>query len=228
MSMSVELSAQVRRAFQTLTADLTRVFGDRLIAVVAYAPTRAAAFTRTLDASDLDALSVLADVWHKSGLETPLLLTAHEFERSLDAFPLEYHAIIDRHVVITGTPPFAGVSVRREELRRACEVQAKGHLVHLRQSWVDAGGHGDALMHRLADSALPLRVLLAHVAALDGQAGTDLAAFGAARCGANADVLRAVLALEEHPENARALLPRVAEYLQACEQIWTFVDGWRA
>lgn len=226
--MSLELSAHAQRAFRAMAADLTRVFGDRLIAVVAYAPNRGAAFTQSLDASDLEALSVLAEAWHKSGLETPLLLTADEFARSLDAFPLEYQAILDHHVVIAGAPPFAGVSVRREELRRACEAQAKGHLIHLRQSWVDTAGHGDALAQRLEASALPLRVLLSHVASLDGHAGTDLAAFGAERCGANAEVLRAVLALEAQPDDARALLPRIAEYLRSCEKIWAFVDGWRA
>ena len=93
--MSLELSPHSRRAFAALAADLARVFGDRLVAVVAYAPKRAAAFTRTLEAADLDALSVLADTWHRSGLDTPLLLTADEFVRSLDAFPIEWVEIRD-------------------------------------------------------------------------------------------------------------------------------------
>jgi len=46
--------------------------------------------------------------------------------------------------------------------------------------------------------------------------------------GAKADGLRAVLALETHPDDARALLPRVADYLRSCEKIWAFIDGWRA
>lgn len=211
-----------------MAEDLARVFGDRLVAVIAYAPERAAAFTRTLDGNDLEALSVLAEAWHKSGLETPLLLTADEFARSLDAFPIEYQAIIDRHVVIAGAPPFDGVRVRTDELRRACEAQAKGHLIHLRQSWVDAAGHSDVLMQRVAGSALPLRVLLSHVATLVGEPTADLAAFAAARCGANADLIRAVLALETQPDGARAIVPRMSEYLHSCEQIWAFVDGWRA
>ena len=40
-------------------------------------------------------------------------MTPDEFRRSLDAFPLEYQAILDRHTVIAGTPPFAGVDGRR-------------------------------------------------------------------------------------------------------------------
>lgn len=211
-----------------MAGDLTRVFGDRLVSVVAYARTRSAAFTRSLAAADLEALSVLADTWHRSGLETPLLLTIDEFERSLDAFPIEYQAIIDRHVVITGTPPFAGVRVATEQLRRACEAQAKGHLIHVRQGWVDAGGHSEELARRLVASALPLHVLLSHVAGLTGHAADNPAAFAAARFGADADVIRAVLALEEHPEGAPAVLHRLPDYLAACEHVWTFIDGWQA
>ena len=226
--MLLELSSHTRRAFTALAGDLARVFGDRMVALVAYAPTRGAAFTTSLDAADLDALSVLASTWKKSGLETPLLLTADEFQRSLDAFPIEYQAIIDRHVVIAGTPPFAGVTVPLEELRRACEVQAKGHLIHLRQAWVETAAHPHEMAHRLAASALPLRVLLSHVARLDGHAGQDLAAFAAGRFGADADILRAVLSLEDQPDGADALLPKLKNYLTACEHVWAFVDGWHA
>jgi len=228
MAISLELSTPVRRAFTALAADLSRVFDTRLVSVVAYAPQRSAAFTTTIEAADLDALSVLTETWHKSGIETPLLLTADEFQRSLDAFPIEYQAIIDRHVVIMGTPPFAGMAVRPEELRRACEAQAKGHLIHLRQAWVEAAGHGDQLARRLIASAMPLHVLLSHVATLDGHAGADLAAYAATRFGKDADVLGAVLALETQPDGARALLPRMSQYLSACEHVWAFVDGWHA
>lgn len=228
MGISLDLSTSARRAFTALAADLQRVFDSRLVSVVAYAPQRSAAFMTSITAGDLDALSVLTETWHKSGLETPLLLTDDEFQRSLDAFPIEYQAIIDRHVVITGTPPFAGIAVRPDELRRACEAQAKGHLIHLRQAWVDAAGHSDELARRLTASALPLHVLLSHVATLDGHHGDDLAAYAATRFGADADILRAVLALEAHPDGARALLPRMAQYLAACEHVWAFVDGWQA
>lgn len=211
-----------------MAGDLARVFGNRLVSVVAYARARSAAFTESLAAADLEALSVLADVWHRAGLETPLLLTVDEFERSLDAFPIEYQAIIDRHVIITGTPPFAGVRVATEQLRRACEAQAKGHLIHLRQGWVDAGGHSEELSRRLVASALPLQVLLSHVANLTGHAADSPAAFAAARFGADAEIIRAVLALEAHPEGASALLQRMPDYLAACEHVWAFIDGWKA
>lgn len=228
MADSLELSAHTRRAFGAMADDLARVFGARLTALVAYAPDRAAAFVTSIDAADLDALSVLADAWHKSQLHTPLLLTVEEFSRSLDAFPLEYQAILDRHVVIAGIAPFSALTVNAAELRRACETKAKGHLIHLRQSWIEAAGHTHELEHRLAESAMPLRVLLTQVARLAGADGRDPAAFAAAQLGADAEILRAVLNLETHPDQAHGLLAKLPAYLTACEHIWNFVDGWRA
>lgn len=227
MVKPLELSTSARRAFDRMAADFLRVLGERFVALVAYSADRGAVFATGLGAADLDALSMLTEVWHRSGLSTPLLLTTEEFRRSLDAFPLEYQAILDRHVVISGTPPFAGAAVPREELRRACETQAKGHLVHLRQSWLDAAGHSDDLAERVVGSALPLRVLLTQVASLRGS-NAAAPEFAAEAFPAHAEILRAVLALEPDGAGARALISKLPQYLAACEAIWAFVDEWRA
>lgn len=228
MAISLELTAPARRALTALAGDFARVFGDRLTAVVAYAPRRAAAFTTTLTADDLDALSVLTETWHRNGLDTPLVITVEEFTRSLDVFPLEYQTIMQHHVVIAGTPPFAGARINTEDLRRACEVQARGHLIHVREGWLDTCGHDHDLERLLAKSAMPLRVLLSHVATLDGHDEGDLTGFLQAHFPGDIDILRAVLALEQHAENAHGLSRRMPAYLAACEHIWAFVDRWHA
>lgn len=228
MSSAFQIPAAVRRAFDRMAGDLARVFGPRFVALVAYGRHRSAAFVTSMTPEDLDALGAASDAWHRDGLDTPLLLTADEFRRTLDVFPLEYQAILDRHDVIAGTPPFAGAAVSAEHLRRACEAQAKGHLIHLRQSWLDAGSHSHDLDGRIAGSAGSLRVLLAHIASLDGRPGMDPADFAGDRIGADRAVVAAVLALEEHPGQAPLLRTRIGEYVAACERIWAFVDGWTA
>ena len=57
--------------------------------------------------------------WHDAGLATPLLIAADEFARSLDAFPFEFGAILWDHVVVAGSNPFDGLSVKPADLRRA-------------------------------------------------------------------------------------------------------------
>src|SRR5262245_48834526 len=133
------------RALTRLASDLQRVFGGRFVALVAHSVRDSMAFAEDVQADDLEALSALTGAWHSDGLTTPLLLTPQEFQRSLDVFPLEYQAILNHHVVIAGSPPFDGVVVPVEDLRRACEAQARGHLIHLRQGWLQAGGHDDHL-----------------------------------------------------------------------------------
>lgn len=230
MPDALTLPATTRRAFDRLAADVSRVFRSRLAAVVATSSATSVVFAESVTSGDLDAVGALIETWHREGLETPLLLTVAEFRRSLDTFPVEYQAIVDRHVVITGQPPFAGVAVPAAELRRACEVQAKGHLIHLRQGWLDAAGSHDALASLVARSAAPLRALLTNVARLHGVAGTsdgDRALAGARLAGLPNRLVEDVLALDDAPERSHHLVPELPAYLAASETLWAFVDSWQ-
>jgi hypothetical protein len=213
-----------------MAADGRRVLGDRFVALVAYSASDAAMFGERIVAADLDALGTLAGVWHRDGLATPLVITLSEFRRSLDAFPVEYQSMIDRHVVIAGATPFDGIQVADADVRRACEIQAKSHLIHLRQGWIDAGGDHERLAELAARSAVPLRVLLTQLVRLNDLPAHDTAGLAQAAsglAGAPADLLAAVLSLDKAPEKAAAVVPRLPEYLAACELLWAFIDRWR-
>ena len=224
------LTASLSRAFGRLAADLERVFGSRFVALIAYEQNASVAFGSSVLADDLDALGPLVGAWHHDGLATPLVMTPDEFGRSLDAFPLEYQAILDRHTVIAGTAPFAAAAVNADDLRRACEIQARGHLIHLRQGWIQSGGHQSHLIDVLVRSAAPFRALLSNVARLHAaphETEADLTRFARTVIGVPSDVVAHVLDLEIHPEHGRKVLPHVSEYLAAAEALWDFVDGWR-
>jgi hypothetical protein len=227
---ALSLSAPVKSRFERLADDLQRVMQARFVALVATGVSSSVAFVTAMEAGDLDACAALVHTWHREDLDTPLLMTTDEFARSLDTFPLEYQAIIDRHVVIAGTPPFAGAVVPIDRLRDACEVQAKGHVIHLRQGWMNASGHADQLADLIARSAAPLRALLTHVARLTVGHGEDAdpALTGARAAGLPEDLIREILALEDAPERRRPLVDRLPDYLDASERLWSFVDNWRA
>jgi hypothetical protein len=216
--------------FQRLAADLRRVFGARFVALVAYGSHAAAVFATRVEAGDLDAMAALAGAWHHDNLAPPLVMTPDEFRRSLDAFPLEYQSILDNHVLIDGEDPFVGASVSPADLRRGCEVQAKSHLVHLRQGWLESHGHADELTHLAGHSATPFRTLLKHVARLSGHphdTADDLTAFAGHATGMPADLARDLLTVDEHPEAAARVARRLPEYLKAVERLWAFIDSWR-
>ena len=216
--------------------DLQHIFGDRLQAFVAYGPAHASpapslALVRTLTGDDLAACAARAEMWHRAGSATPLLLTADEFAGSLDAFPIEYGEIIDTHRLLFGIDPLAGLSIREDDLRRACEVQVKSHLLHLRENFVDCGGRPSAVAAMVTESAPAFALLLRRLARLDGHAAdshADLGAFAARRPKLDPRVVGDVLSLASGSSASGADPARLfPAYVASVEQLSLFVDTWK-
>lgn len=193
------------------------------------APAPSLALVRTLTHDDLEACAARAASWHRAGSATPLLLTLDEFAGSLDAFPVEYGEIIDTHRLLFGADPFTGLTIRADDLRRACEVQVKSHLLHLREDFVECGGKPSAVAALVTDSAPAFALLLRRLARLDGHAAdthADLGAFAAHRPRLDPRVVGDVLAFSSGGagvDGAR-LFPG---YLAAVEQLARFIDTWK-
>jgi hypothetical protein len=225
------LPPPTKRAYFGMAADLQRVFGSRFVGLAAYGQSASVGFVDTLAADDLQAMRSLVETWHREGLATPLVMTVDEFNRSLDAFPLEYQAMIDTHVVIAGQMPFAAVQIDPEDLRRACEAQARSHLIHLRQGWLESGSHESQLADLVVRSAAPFHALLTNVSRLSGAPHAtvdDLNRFAEQTIGMPVGIARDVLDLNVHPEHGRQVRARLGEYLAAAERLWNFIDTWRA
>jgi hypothetical protein len=239
-------------AAQSLERDLREICGPRLRSLVIYggrarphshgaaphggghdgAPIRTLAIVDGLDARDLRACAQLTPAWHDRGLATPLIVAAHEFERSLDAFPLEFGAIIADHSVVAGSNPFESLTVDDADVRRACEVQARSHLLHLREGYLETGGRSDALALLIVESAPAFAGLVASLARLERASSADVLA--AARhaertIGTGPDSISAIVSLvgvhEISSAQAEQLFP---PYLAAVERLVAYVDGWSA
>lgn len=231
-----------------LDRELRAIFSNRLQSLVAYGlqtatpphgpshgapaapPTTTMAIVESLDASDLTACAKRAGAWHDAGLATPLLVVAREFSRSLDAFPLEFSAMIDDYAVASGTDPFVGVAIDPADIRRACEVQARSHLLHLREGLLEAAGNGDALAVLIVRSAAPFAALLTSVARLQGLSSRDQAAAGRQTerelqlpPGAVTDVVALAGVAEVSSAEAARIFP---PYLDAAVRLVQYVDGW--
>jgi len=244
MPTSPAVPAALSGALERLTRDLESIFGPRLRAVVAHGPRlRAAnaaptaaiplntlALVERVDYKDLVACGQKAEDWLASGVTVPLLLSPEEFERSLDTFPVEYGEIIAHHVVVTGNDPFAHLSVRDDDLRRACEAWGKSHLIQLREGYIEAGGDAKAVARLVLQSASPFAALLAQIARLRGMHDTGPEALARATegiAGLPEAPVREVLALEAGArldgDTAMTLFPA---YLDAVERLAQFLDGW--
>jgi hypothetical protein len=215
-------------------ADLQRIFGARLEAVVAYdgAPphwSRSLALVSSLEFDDLVALAAAAPTWHAREIATPLVLPRAEFARSLDAFPVEYCEIIDTHTVLVGADPFAAIEIAPADLRRAIESQAASHLIHLRENFVETGGRPAAVAALVQDSAPGFLTLLRRLARLDGvdvPTPAMLAQFAAARAGLDPRVASDVLAFATEPSPAVDAARLFPEYLRALETLLHAIDRW--
>jgi hypothetical protein len=235
------LTDRQRAALETLLRDLRTIFGARLHALVAYlVPTNVdESYVRTLGLvervafDDLARAVPLAAEWLRRGLAAPLLLSKHEFERTLDVFPLEYGNLIANHVVIAGDDPFATVRVADADRRRGCELQAKSHLIHLREGFLETQGDPKHVVRLIASSAPAFRTLLTNLARLDigdqsdrGFDTTALASTIERIIGVPEPLVAEILASTGMSTIAdpTALLAR---YIDASERIWRYVDGWR-
>jgi hypothetical protein len=152
-----------------VAAQLTGIFGSRLKMVAAFGSTsQVCAIVDSVTVEDLGNCAALHAGWKRTGQDAPLLIVRDELARALDAFPLEFSEIMATRRVIAGADLFEHLTVPAEDLRRACEVQARGHLVHLREGYIETSGEESAIARLVSASAVPFRALLANVARLDG------------------------------------------------------------
>jgi hypothetical protein len=220
-----------------LIADLRRIFAERLDAVVSYGWRRhgdvpTLALVRSLTLEDLNACAERSDAWRRAGIATPLLLTRADFARSLDAFPIEYGEILERHDVVFGIDPFDGLSIKSEDRRRACEVQVKSHLLHLREDYVEGGARRTEIDALVRESAPGFTAVLRQIARLDGAPAdgmADLVAYARDRVNLDARLVGDLLAIGDAdgmaPIDTITVFPA---YLAAMERLADFVDQWRA
>jgi hypothetical protein len=229
-------------AVDRLLADLRVIFSTRLMSLVVYGhhaagtassstPIHTLALVDDVGFADLDACARQAGRWQGDGLAVPLMIGRREFARSLDVFPLEFGAIILHHRVVFGDDPFHGLAVKDQDVRRACEIDVKGHVLHLREAYVERRGEIAAVTKLVEASAAALRTLASNVARLDGQSGTSPAALAShlttALGPAHGRTLATVLALGDTPlapGDAARIFP---DYLAAAEALAWYVDAWK-
>jgi hypothetical protein len=189
------------------------------------------ALVDTLGYADLAACAQRLDAWESLHLAMPLFLSPDEFSSSLDVFPLEYGAIISSHLALVGDDPFSGIAVQRDDVRRACEVQAKSHVIHLREGFLQAGGSGLKVSRLIAHSISSFHTLLTNLALLDRQDASTmdaLARYAESHAGLSASLVSRLLTLPERdPLTADEAMQWYPPYLDASEALARFVDGWK-
>lgn len=124
--------------------ELELIYGEDLKSVVLYGS--AAGGNHSGKYSDFNVFVVLRDIspaslarsnravrkWTGRGNPPPHFFGPEHIESSLDVFPIEFLDMLDRHEVLLGKDPLAGIRVDPKNLRHQCESELKGKLLHLR------------------------------------------------------------------------------------------------
>jgi hypothetical protein len=183
-----------------------------------------------LSTDDLRACTGRIEAWQDKGLATPLLMASAEFGRALDAFPFEFGAILNDYTLVAGDKPFDGLRVDAGDLRRACEVQARGHLLHLREGYLETYGRGEALAVLIVESAPAFATLVANVAHLETVSARDVAAAArhVERSIGVPVVASTIVALVDVAEISSAEAERLfTPYLDTVQRLVGYIDAWK-
>ena len=166
---------------EELVAQLRKAYGTDLRAVVLFGSAAAGemipkrsdynvlVIVDRLGVAELRAAAAVTRAWDDAGNSPPLTLTTDEWRRSADIFPMEYADILERHRVLYGEPPFAGIEVSPADLRLELEQQAMGKLLQLRRGVLDTGNDGRRQRELLEASLSTMMVLFRAVLRLHGE-----------------------------------------------------------
>lgn len=163
-----------------LVTQLRAAYGNALRAVVLYGSAVAGEHIAKksdynvlviVDQIPLDRLRALASVtraWRDAGNPPPMTFMTHEWHSSADVFPMEYADILERHRVLFGDDPFAGLRVDRADLRSQLEHETLGLLLRLRQGVLLAGDDPAEQIKLMAGSLSSLMIVFRGLVRLHG------------------------------------------------------------
>ena len=226
---------------------LGSALGGRLVSLLLYGS--AARGTHVAGRSDVNTLLICDAVdeslfaalragatlrdWLRAGNPAPLILSEPEWRASADVFPIEYEDIRAAYRVLAGKDPWAGITVRRDDVRRQLEQELMGKLVRLRQAYAATRDDGKALTGVIAGSLGGFFTMLRATLRLAGRpaaaAATPLELLGQA-AGAIGFPVEPLMELATHAAGTRQLAlqpadPRAAAYLAAVAKTAQFVDS---
>ena len=81
----------------------------------------------------LATLAPLTKKWHRQRIATPLVVSPQYISSALDVYPLEFLDMQSSRRVLFGDDVLAEINPPVQAIRRQCEQEARGKLLHLRE-----------------------------------------------------------------------------------------------
>ncbi len=152
-----ELPAEIRPLLRAYVAEVAKLFGSSLQAVILYGSLARGEYLHgrsnvnlmlVLEKYDLDLLRQYGKIhgkWKKEQVVVPLFVTEEDLRTSLDYFPLEYLEIKEQHQLLMGRDPFPELHPDLRHLEGQVQQEIRGNLLRVRQRFVEGGGTEDAV-----------------------------------------------------------------------------------
>ncbi|MBI5696490.1 MAG: hypothetical protein HZC51_12300 [Nitrospirae bacterium] len=175
------LDEKRKKSLDEFVAAMKSLYGDRLTALYlvgdgATEPgslgARHLKLVAVMSVIDMDVLGRYAGIhatWHGKGIAAPLMMTWKTIESSTDIFPMEFLEMKESNVLLFGEDVLAGLDVGTENLRRECEEQVKGKLIHFRQSYMESGGDEALIISLISTSIEPFADVMRNLLRLMGR-----------------------------------------------------------
>ena len=225
-----------------LVQRLQRAHRERLVSVVLYGSAAVPGAKDRL--SDFNILSVLTEVtiddlraaepvfrwWREMKNPSPLLLGVEELRTSTDCFPIEFHDIQERHIILHGEDVVANLPIDDRFYRAMVEHELRAKLLRLRQKAGGVLSENDLLLKLMADSVSTFCVLFRHVLKLAGEQPVfdkhQVISATAGRFGIDGQPFETLLLLREEKVKPRDLqpVPLFREYLRQIQNVVAAVD----
>lgn len=214
--------------------ELSSALGPRLVSVVLYGSAARGDFVKRV--SDFNVLVVTADLdvdtlerlaapfarWRARRQPVPRVFAVAALGAAADVFPIEFHEILQCHVVLAGRDVFRDVVVHDDYLRLQCERELREKLLRLEEAYIEAYERPKAVTRLLMESysafAAIFRGCLVLLGGTPPVATHDVVGAFCARAGLEADVFDAIERLrkgERVEEAPRALFSRYHSQLEA-------------
>src|SRR5262245_36270890 len=186
-----------------------------------------------LGAEELEALRSAHARWTRARLARPLLITREGLRSSVDAFPLEYLLIRERHEHLHGEDFFGPLEIERAALRREIERVLRAQELGLAWTYLALASTPSGARHWAGRSGTAIAASLAGLLYLVGEripsARQELADRCAERFGLGADELRRILVRPSESRervdvvhrltSAQAVLSRLIDAAEALDAV---------
>lgn len=228
-----------------------QALGDRLLGAVLYGSAAAGDFDQghsdvnvaftlsALGAPELEALRPLHDRWMKRRLTRPLLLSRESLERSLDAFPLEYLLIRERHETLYGEDHFGGLSIDAGALRDQVERTLRSQEMGLAWTYLAVARTPSGASHWAGRSGTAIAASASGLLHLAGERvpvkRAEVAERCASRFGVDSESLRLLVACRPGERekvdavklltSAQSILSRLIEVVEGLDRRSSTVSG---